>query len=432
MASQKSIAVVGSGIAGMTAAHLLSRQYQVTLFEAEDRLGGHTATQDVKVNGRSWAIDTGFIVFNDWTYPNFIQLLDQLGVASKATEMSFSVSCEMSGLEYNGHNLNTLFAQRSNLFSPRFLGMIRDILRFNKQAPLELELGHLSEGETLGAYLDRKGYGQAFMQDYLVPMGAAIWSSGLQAMREFPALFFVRFFKNHGLLSVKERPQWRVIEGGSRAYIEPLVKPFAQGIRLATPVTEVYRQEGQVKVVSSRGEEVFDELVLACHSDQALKMLKDATDEEKQHLTSVPYRMNDVVLHTDTRLLPANPRAWASWNYRRRDPSRLQPGEDDQSLVSLTYNMNRLQGLEDQPELQDTTFCVTLNDSPAIDPEKILGRYQYAHPVFTLEGVAAQHAIQEMNGHLHTWFCGAWCRNGFHEDGVASALAVTEKLGVSL
>ncbi|MDR9466971.1 FAD-dependent oxidoreductase [Marinospirillum sp.] len=432
MNSQKSIAVVGSGIAGMTAAHLLSRKYQVTLFEAEERLGGHTATQEVEFKGRTWALDTGFIVFNDWTYPNFIKLLEQLGVPSLATEMSFSVSCEVSGLEYNGNNLNTLFAQRRNLFSPRFLGMIRDILRFNQEAPQELQAGLLSEGETLGAYLERKAYGQAFMQDYLVPMGAAIWSSGVAAMREFPVLFFVRFFKNHGLLSVKNRPQWRVIQGGSRAYIAPLVAPFAEGIRLSTPVTAVYRQEEGVRVVSSHSEEVFDELILACHSDQALALLKDASDEEKRLLAQLPYRMNDVVLHTDTRLLPRSPRAWASWNYRRRDPARLQPGEDDQSLVSLTYNMSRLQRLEAEPELQDTAFCVTLNDSPMIDSEKVLGRYRYAHPVFTLEGIQAQQAIHKMNGERHTWFCGAWCRNGFHEDGVASALAVTEKLGVTL
>lgn len=432
MDKQKRIAVVGSGIAGMTAAHLLARKYQVTLFEAEDRLGGHTATKDVQLKGRSWAIDTGFIVFNDWTYPNFIKLLEQLGVASLATEMSFSVSCELSGLEYNGHNLNSLFAQRRNLLSPRFLGMIKDILRFNKEAPVELARGQLSQGETLGAYLDRKGYGQAFMQDYLVPMGAAIWSSGLLAMREFPVLFFVRFFKNHGLLSVKNRPQWRVIQGGSRAYIDPLVKPFAERIRLATPVTGIHRDSQGVRVTFAGGEAIYDELVLACHSDQALALLKDANDQEKHLLTRIPYQSNDVVLHTDTRLLPKASRAWASWNYRRRDPKRLQPGEDDQSLVSLTYNMNRLQRLEDQPELKDTTFCVTLNDSPMIAADKVLGRYRYDHPVFTLEGMQAQAQLQQMNGSRNTWFCGAWCRNGFHEDGVASALAVTEKLGVAL
>ena len=434
MDNKARIAVVGSGIAGMTAAYLLSRKYQVTLFEAEDRLGGHTATMDVQLNGRNWAIDTGFIVFNDWTYPNFIKLLDQLGVASLPTEMSFSVSCEKSGLEYNGHNLNTLFAQRRNLFSPRFIGMIRDILRFNKEAPAELDAGLLQEGETLGAYLDRKGYSQAFMMDYLIPMGAAIWSSGLTAMRDFPLVFFVRFFKNHGLVSIKNRPQWRVIQGGSRSYIEPLSKPFADGIRLSTPVQAIRRAGEQVCIVSHHGEEWFDEVVLACHSDQALALLKDPSDEEKSLLGQLPYQMNDVVLHTDTRLLPDNHRAWASWNYRRRDPSRLQPGQDDQSLVSLTYNMNRLQRLEDDPELaaSNTTFCVTLNDSPAIDPNKVLGRYQYAHPVFTLEGMAAQAGIQKMNGSRHTWFCGAWCRNGFHEDGVVSALAVAGKLGVTL
>ncbi|SFC31217.1 Predicted NAD/FAD-binding protein [Marinospirillum celere] len=427
MDNQKTIAVIGSGIAGMTAAHLLSRRYQVTLFEAEERLGGHTATRDVQVEGRQLAVDTGFIVFNDWTYPNFIRLLDQLGVPSQPTEMSFSVSCELSGLEYNGHNLNTLFAQRRNLISPRFLGMIRDILRFNKEAPQELEAGFLGTSETLGAYLDRKGYSQAFMQDYLVPMGAAIWSSGLTAMREFPVLFFVRFFKNHGLLSVKNRPQWRVLQGGSRSYIEPLVKPFAEQLRLASPVEAIYREGDRVKLVSRWGDEYFDEVVLACHSDQALQLLKDATTTEARLLQAIPYQANDVILHTDSSLLPRNQRAWASWNYRRRDPARLQPGQDDSTLVSLTYYMNRLQGLDVR-----TPISVTLNDSPAIDPDKVLGRYRFDHPVFTLEGMAAQQELRKVNGHQHTWFCGAWCRNGFHEDGVASALAVTEKLGVSL
>ncbi|WP_114416736.1 NAD(P)/FAD-dependent oxidoreductase [Marinospirillum perlucidum] len=427
MDTTRKIAVVGSGIAGLTAAHLLARKYQVTLFEAEDRLGGHTATRDIQLAGRKWAIDTGFIVFNDWTYPNFIRLLDQLGVASQPTEMSFSVTCEKSGLEYNGHNLNTLFAQRRKLFSPRFWGMLRDIFRFNREAPEELEAGLLSTEETLGAYLKRKGYGDAFIDDYLVPMGAAIWSSGLTAMQDFPLVFFVRFFKNHGLLSVKNRPQWRVIEGGSRNYVEPLTRPFAQGIRLQTPVVAVNRLEDAVEVVSVRGTETFDEVVLACHSDQALALLKDASDSEKTLLGQLPYQDNEVILHRDASLLPSRQRAWASWNYRRRAPERLLPGRTDKDLVSLTYYMNRLQGLE-----LDTPVCVTLNDTARIDPEKILGRYTYAHPVFTLEGITAQKKLQQINGQQHTWFCGAWCRNGFHEDGVVSALAVAEKLGVSL
>ncbi len=411
----------------MTAAYLLSRQYQVTLFEADDRLGGHTATRDIEVDGQQLAVDTGFIVFNDWTYPNFIRLLDQLGVASVPTEMSFSVHCEVSGLEYNGHNLNTLFAQRKNIFSFRFLRMIRDILRFNREAPVELEAGLLSPDETLGAYLKRKGYSPAFVQDYLIPMGAAIWSSGLIAMQDFPLIFFVRFFKNHGLLSVKNRPQWRVIQGGSRAYIKPLVEPFVEGIRLACPVTAVYRREGRVQVTSKAGETFFDELVLACHSDQALALLKDVKSVERECLQAISYRMNEVVLHTDARLLPRESRAWASWNYRRRDPARLAPGQNDQSLVSLTYWMNRLQHLH-----TTRPVCVTLNDRSMIDPDLVLGRYDYAHPVFTLDGMSAQEKLQAYNGQDHTWFCGAWCRNGFHEDGVVSALAVAEKLGVTL
>ncbi|MFK7160783.1 FAD-dependent oxidoreductase [Marinospirillum sp. MEB164] len=432
MESGRLIAVIGAGIAGMTAAHLLARRHRVTLFEAEDRPGGHTATREVHLHGQSWQIDTGFIVFNDWTYPNFIRLLDQLGVASQPTEMSFSVSCEVSGLEYNGHNLNTLFAQRRNLLRPSFLLMLRDILRFNREAPAELAAGQLSADETLGQYLQRKGYSARFMQDYLVPMGAAIWSSGLQAMQDFPLVFFVRFFKNHGLLSVKNRPQWRVIQGGSQSYIPALLAPVHEQLRLACPVESIRRVAGGVEVISAQGIERYDEVVLACHSDQALALLKDASDLEVQALSALPYQRNDVFLHTDTRLLPNQSRAWASWNYRRRDPRRLSAGADDQALVSLTYNMNRLQGLEDDPVLreQGTTFCVTLNDASAIDPERVLGHYTFAHPVFTRAGIAAQQAIREHNGARQTWFCGAWCGQGFHEDGVVSALDVVRRLGV--
>ncbi|WP_416885232.1 NAD(P)/FAD-dependent oxidoreductase [Marinospirillum sp.] len=432
MESGRSIAVVGAGIAGMTAAHLLSRRHRVTLFEAEARLGGHTATREVALHGHNWRIDTGFIVFNDWTYPNFIRLLDELGVASQATEMSFSVSCERSGLEYNGHNLNTLFAQRRNLLRPRFWQMLRDIMRFNREAPAELEAGLLSANETLGAYLKRKGYSAGFMQDYLVPMGAAIWSSGLQAMQDFPLIFFVRFFKNHGLLSVKNRPQWRVVKGGSQSYIPALTAPLQDRLRLASPVDSIRRIAGGVEVISHHGIERFDEVVLACHSDQALALLKDASVSETQWLQAIPYQANEVFLHTDTRLLPQEPRAWASWNYRRRDPQRLHAGADDQALVSLTYNMNRLQGLEDDPILraQGTTFCVTLNDGSAIDPERLLGRYVFDHPVFTRAGIEAQQQLREQNGARQTWFCGAWCGQGFHEDGVVSALEVVRRLGV--
>lgn len=421
------IAIIGSGISGLTAAYLLSQHHQVTVFEAADRLGGHTATIDVNVQGQQWAIDTGFIVFNDWTYPNFIELLRQIGVTSQPTEMSFSVSCEQSGLEYNGNTLNTLFAQRRNLVRPRFWTMLRDILRFNRETLEALDQDRLDPDETLGHYLKRQGYSESFIQDYIVPMGAAIWSSGLTAMSEFPLRFFIRFFRNHGLLSINDRPQWRVIQGGSRAYIEPLTRRFADQIRLNTPVRRLQRHAHGVTVQTETHQHEFDQVVMACHSDQALALLADPSTEETQALSAIPYQDNEVVLHTDTRLLPKRPLAWASWNYRRRDPARMPPDQNDDALVSLTYNMNILQGLN-APE----TFCVTLNDSPLIDPDRMLGRFHYAHPVFTLEGLQAQAQIRAFNGQHRTWYCGAWRGNGFHEDGVVSAVEVAQALGCPL
>ncbi|MFO7705609.1 MAG: FAD-dependent oxidoreductase [Halopseudomonas sp.] len=413
------IAIVGSGISGLVSAHLLSRQHEVTVFEAADWIGGHTHTVDVEVDGKPYAIDTGFIVFNDWTYPNFIRLMDQLGVVSKDTEMSFSVNEPASGLEYNGHSLNSLFAQRSNLFSPGFIGMVRDILRFNREALSDLESGRLHTETTLGEYLQSKGYGQRFSQHYIIPMGAAIWSMSLADMLAFPLAFFVRFFKNHGLLSVSDRPQWRVISGGSRAYIEPLIAPFKQAIRLNCPVQRITRDPQGVTLTSPQGEERFDKVILACHSDQALRLLAEPTEPEQSILGAIGYADNDVVLHTDTRLLPRRRLAWASWNYRLDNAQ--------QRSAAVTYNMNILQGIE-----SDTTFCVSLNQTAAIDPASILGRFSYAHPQFSLAAAAAQARWQELLGANHTFFCGAYWANGFHEDGVASALRVTEALGESL
>lgn len=413
------IAIVGSGISGLVSAHLLSRQHEVTVFEAADWIGGHTHTVDVEVDGKPYAVDTGFIVFNDWTYPNFIRLMDQLGVVSKATEMSFSVNEPASGLEYNGHSLNSLFAQRSNLFSPGFIGMVRDILRFNREALNDLESGRLQSETTLGQYLQIKGYGQRFSQHYIIPMGAAIWSMSLADMLAFPLAFFVRFFKNHGLLSVSDRPQWRVISGGSRAYIEPLIAPFKQAIRLNCPVQRITRDQQGVSLISPQGEERFDKVILACHSDQALRVLANPTETEQSILGAIGYADNDVVLHTDTRLLPRRQLAWASWNYRLDNAQ--------QRSAAVTYNMNILQGIE-----SDTTFCVSLNQTAAIDPASILGRFSYAHPQFSLAAAAAQARWQELLGANHTFFCGAYWANGFHEDGVASALRVTEALGESL
>ncbi|MDU8357226.1 MULTISPECIES: NAD(P)/FAD-dependent oxidoreductase [Pseudomonas] len=413
------IAIIGSGIAGLTSAYLLNRSHDITVFEAADWIGGHTHTVDVNVNGRDYAIDTGFIVFNDWTYPNFIRLLGQLDVTFKPTEMSFSVTDPKTRTEYNGNNLNSLFAQRSNLLSLSFWGMLRDILRFNREALADLESQRIAQDTTLGEYLRSRGYGERFIDHYIVPMGAAIWSMSLADMLAFPLQFFVRFFKNHGLLSVSNRPQWCVIEGGSSRYIEPLTASFAERIRLSCPVNRVERDAEGVTVHSAAGSERFDKVVFACHSDQALKMLAQPSAAEQEILGALPYAENDVVLHTDTRLLPKRPLAWASWNYRL--------GGGKQQLAAVTYDMNILQGID-----SDTTFCVSLNQTEAIDPNKILARYTYSHPQYSLAGVDAQARWPELDGVNHTWFCGAYWANGFHEDGVVSGLRVASALGESL
>lgn len=416
------IAIVGSGISGLTAAYLLQQKHQVTLFEAGDRLGGHTATVDVEHGSDKLAVDTGFIVFNDWTYPNFIKLMTQLGVESQPTDMGFSVASPQDQFEYAGNSVNSLFAQRRNLLDGGHWRMLRDIVRFNRDAVADWKRGALDEEMTLGSYLAGNQYSSEFAYRYLVPMGSAIWSASMARMLDFSVHFFIRFFYNHGLLNLFNRPQWRVIKGGSRNYIGPLTAGFRDGIRLSTPVTGVRRLEQGVEVTfrdAQGGEqcESFDEVVLACHSDQALNMLQDASAAEREILGLIPYEKNSVVLHTDTSLLPKRKTAWASWNYR------LQ-GAHDTSPV-LTYNMNILQSLK-----SEHTYCVTLNADSAIDPEKILQRFEYDHPQFSAEGNKAQSRWGEINGTGRTWFCGAYWANGFHEDGVVSAVRVARGLGV--
>ena len=413
------IAIIGSGIAGLTCAHLLNRRHDVTVFEAGDWVGGHTHTVQVSVEGRQYDVDTGFIVFNDWTYPNFIRLLGQLGVSFKPTEMSFSVSDPDSGLEYNGNNLNSLFAQRRNLLSPGFWGMLRDILRFNKQAQRDLIELRIDADMTLDDYLKAGGYGERFILHYIVPMGAAIWSMPMAEMLNFPLQFFVRFFKNHGLLSVSDRPQWQVVEGGSSAYIAPLTAAFKDRIRLNCPVKRVDRDEHGVVIHSPAGIEHFDKVVFACHSDQALQMLASPSEAERAILGALPYADNEVVLHTDTQLLPTRKLAWASWNYRLSGAGHTH--------AAVTYDMNILQGIE-----SDTTFCVSLNQSAGINPDKVLARFTYAHPQFSLRAVAAQNRWAELDGVRHTHYCGAYWANGFHEDGVVSALRVATAFGETL
>ena len=411
------IAVIGSGIAGLSCAHFLHKSHDVHLFEAGSRLGGHTATVDVLLGARRYAIDTGFIVYNDWTYPQFIALMEKLEVSTKPTEMSFSLSDQTSGLEYAGSSLSALFAQRRNLVSPRFLGMLKDIVRFNRESVRHLEQGLAAPETTLGEYLQHFGYGNAFREYYLVPMGSAIWSADTPDMLAFPLHFFVQFFHNHGLLNITNRPQWRVIEGGSREYIRPLCAGFEHKIRLKSPVYGVRRLEAGVEIsLANNVVEHFDQVVFACHSDQALAILQDPSQAEREILGAIPYQSNDVVLHTDARLLPRSRRAWSSWNYLR---SGLR------QRATLTYNMNMLQGLE-----ATETFCVTLNNTEAINPHRILGRFSYDHPMFTLSGMRAQQRWEEINGGS-TWYCGAYWRNGFHEDGVFSAQRVASALSAS-
>lgn len=411
------IAIIGCGISGLTCGYHLHKHHDITLFEANDYIGGHTATVDVTVGGKSYAIDTGFIVYNDRTYPHFIKMMDEIGVKGSPTQMSFSVRNDANGLEYNGHTLTSLFAQKRNWFNPKFYGFIGEILRFNKLAKLSVD--DLScDSQTLDMFLKKNGFSDYFCSNYILPMGAAIWSSTLADMRSFPLRFFLQFFLNHGLLDVVNRPQWYVIEGGSRAYIEPLTRGFSANIRLNSPVTSVRRDAVGVTLEVNGKHEFYDQVIFACHSDQAMKMIADPTPLELDILGKMEYQANEVTLHTDINLLPKRKAAWASWNYV------LDESDQEQCrLPSLTYNMNILQHIS-APE----TFCVSLNSSDNIKEERILRRFTYHHPVFSTNTIEAQRRRHEINGQYHTWFCGAYWHNGFHEDGVRSAVDVVNEL----
>jgi len=406
------IAVIGSGISGMVAAYRLSRDHEITVYESGAYIGGHTNTVDVEYEGKSYAVDTGFIVFNDWTYPRFIEIMSELGVSWQPSSMSFSVRCEKTGLEYNGTNLNALFAQRRNFLRPAFLRMIKDILRFNRRAP---EVLRGNSAESLGDYLRRESYSRYFVDHYIIPMGAAIWSSRPIDMLHFPVRFFVEFFANHGFLSVNERPTWRVIRGGSREYVKRLTAPYASRIHLNSPVASLQRQRHQVALrLKNGGVEHFDDVVLACHSDQALKLLSDPSPEECEILGAIPYQANEALLHTDARLMPKRSLAWAAWNYHL-------PIEQYER-VTVTYNMNILQGITAPAQ-----FLLTLNRGADVDSARVIGRYVYDHPVYTGQAVAAQARRHEINGVRHTYYCGAYWGYGFHEDGVKSALVAVEE-----
>jgi predicted NAD/FAD-binding protein len=402
------IAIVGTGIAGNVVAYHLHARHDITVYEANDYIGGHSNTHHVQTGDGELNLDTGFIVFNDRTYPSFIGLLDKLGVESQPSSMSFSVQSEPSGLEYNGSSLNSLFAQRLNLLRPSFHRMIRDVLRFNREslAVLQQDMPLM----TLAEYLARNGYSREFVQNYLIPMGAAIWSAEPRMLQKMPAQFFIRFFHNHGLLSLKDRPVWRVIRNGSESYVQKLVAGHRDRIRLNCPVRSVIRSGGKV-IVRSSGimAESFDCIFIASHSDQALRMLSDATRSEREVLGAIPYQSNEAILHTDMTVMPRRKRAWAAWNYH-------VPRQDGGS-VSVTYHLNRLQGLTSRQQ-----YFVTLNSAQRIRPDSIIRKISYEHPVFNIESVAAQSRQSEINGVRQTYFCGAYWRNGFHEDGVVSAL----------
>ncbi len=405
------IAIVGGGVSGLVVAHLLHRTHDVTVFEAHDRVGGHVSTIDVTApDGGRHAVDMGFIVYNEQTYPLFTALLRRLGVETQPSDMSFGVRSDRSGIEYGSKNVGSLLAQPSNLLRPRFVSMVRDILRFNREAGPAVRNG--AGQMSLGEYVEAGDFSAAFAENYLVPMGSALWSLPRGRVLDMPAAFFVRFFENHGMLSVNGQPEWRVVRGGSARYVEALVAPFQDRIRTSTPVARVERRHAHVTV----DDEPFDHVVFACHSDQALKMLGDPTRAERDILGALPFQDNEVVLHTDSSVLPRSRRAWAAWNYLVR--------RDDEAPATVTYNMNTLQTLE-----APVTYCVTLNATDSIAPESIVHRAQFSHPVYTRAGMRARERHGEISGLDRTHYCGAYWGFGFHEDGVRAAYTVAKRFG---
>jgi predicted NAD/FAD-binding protein len=404
------IAVIGAGVSGLVAAHLLHRTHEITVFEAGSYAGGHTNTVTVGEHH----VDTGFIVFNDRNYPRFERLLARLNVPWQPSEMSFSVSDERGDFEYNGSSPNGLFAKRAHLVTPWFHRMIADLVRFNRDVRALLAS---REDPALGDFLLGRGYSKAFVERLIVPQAAAVWSADPGQMATFPARFLAEFFANHGMLGFRDRPRWRTVKGGSRRYVEAITRPWHDRLRLDAPVQAVRRHDDHVIVTTqAAGEERFDEVVIAAHADQALRMLEDPSDREREILGAFPYQPNEAVLHTDRTLLPRRRRAWASWNYHLLD----EPG----NLPTVTYHMNRLQSLQ-----ADREFCVTLNRTEAIDRAKIIRRIPYAHPVYTPAGMQAQTRHHEITGQRRTHYCGAYWGWGFHEDGVKSGARVAEQLG---
>lgn len=420
---RQKIAIIGSGISGLGAAYLLSPHHDVTIYEADHRPGGHSHTVDVQLDGQRFGVDTGFLVFNERTYPLLCRLFGHLKVPVVKSDMSFSVKMAQAGLEWAGTNLDSVFAQRRNLFKPAFWGMLRDILRFNKGATRDLENPSLSE-ISLGDYLDQHGYGQAFRHDYLLPMAAAIWSCPTEQMLAYPFQTFVRFCHNHGLLQIMNRPQWMTVAGGSRNYVSMLldgIRSHGGQIKLETPVTGIKRSAEGVVVSSSEGHQAYDQMIMACHSDQALKILgEEASPHEKTFLGAIQYQANRAVLHTDTALLPINPKTWAAWNYGSPGGHEKQIG---QRPVSVSYLLNKL-----QPLPTDTPVMVTLNPWHEPDPARTFRQIHYAHPVFDGPAIAAQDSLKKLSGFNRTFYAGAWMGYGFHEDGFASAVRAASQL----
>lgn len=402
------IAVVGGGISGLVAAYQLQDRAEVSLFEANETIGGHTHTVDVDDGERQVPVDTGFIVYNDWTYPNFVRLLDRLGVETQASDMSFALSDARTGFAYAAPRLSSLFAQKRNLLSPAFYQLLWDIVRFSKHGPAFLENG--TDGLPLQAFFDDGRYSKAFVDRYLIPMISAIWSAGGESVPDLPAKYFLHFFQNHGLMNLHDRPQWRVIKGGSRNYIAPLIAGFRERVYTQSPVHRIRRHADHVGITLPNEEVLrFDHVVLAVHSDQALRMLADPTDAEREVLGGIPYQPNDVTLHTDTSILPKNRNAWASWNYRVTGA--------DGNRARLTYHMNRLQSLDTPKD-----YLVSLNQDAQIEKQHRLAQFNYSHPAYSTASVKAQSRHGEISGVNRTHYCGAYWGYGFHEDGVKSAL----------
>ncbi|MCI3208094.1 MULTISPECIES: FAD-dependent oxidoreductase [Pandoraea] len=414
------VAVVGAGIAGLATAYFLARKHRVTVFESSSYAGGHTNTVDVTLDGVTAPVDTGFLVFNDRTYPNLIALFDELGVRANASEMSFSVSVDGGLLEWAGTNLNTVFAQRSNLYSPSFLGMLRDVLRFNASAEQHLQSA-MRERQSVGDLLMANGYGQPFQHHYLLPMAAAIWSSRAADILQFPAATFLRFCLNHALLQIRHRPQWKTVEGGGREYVRRITATL-DDVRLRTPVRQVRRERDGVILVYGNGlQERFDAVVLAGHAPDNLRLLDDASPDERKVLGAIRCQPNMAVLHTDPKLLPVRRRVWSAWNY----VSQTSHARHAEQPVCVSYLINQLQALPFR-----SPVIVTLNPVNEPAPHTVLGRYAYDHPLLDLAAVDAQSHLPALQGRHRTWFAGAWTGYGFHEDGLKSALRVADDFGV--